>query len=79
MSPHLQAFNVVLLESGGAGVGLDGSQEWQEVRERDPLLRDSSILGILCFIIQENQSDGKHKLTRGVSKGVEDGHRLQAA
>jgi len=34
----LQAFNVVLLDSGGGGVGLDGGEDGSEVGEGDSLL-----------------------------------------
>ena len=35
---YLQTFNVVLLDSGGGGVGLDGGEDGLEVGEGDSLL-----------------------------------------
>jgi hypothetical protein len=43
MSPHLQAFNVVLLASGGSSVCFDGGQNGEEVGEGHPLFEDFGI------------------------------------
>jgi len=37
----LQAFNVVLLDSGGGGVGFDGGENWKEIGESESLLAQS--------------------------------------
>ena len=36
--PYLQALDVVLLDTGGGGVGLDGGEDGAEVGEGDALL-----------------------------------------